>query len=120
MSHRLPTPALALLLAVIASFSAPLAAQQAVQPAAQQLDASPPTQRLNLSLPRDAAWSSPFRPGSQGAEHVQASTGVLPDFAASQSGVGQRGRQPYGTGYEARQRGSGDQSGGGRGMGRGR
>ncbi len=106
MSHRLRLPTLTLLLAL----SAPIGAQQADERLAAQPE---PVRPLNLSLPRDAVWPSPVRPELSVGERVSRDSGALPDFSAD---TGRRDRQPYGTGYEARQRGGG----GGRGMGRGR
>jgi len=83
------------------------------------------TKPLNLSLPRDAVWSTTTRTLAAGEEARGYRDNTLPDLG---SVAGQRGRMPYGSGYEARQRGmtgagSGSQSGAGagrRGMGRGR
>jgi hypothetical protein len=116
--RRLPNPTLLLLLAL----SAPISAQQAEDP---------PRRPLNLSLPRDAVWSSPLRPDVQPAEPARGDAPGLPDLG-SRPGAG--GRMPYGSGYEARQRGGagdgsgqhgagsgggGRQGGAGHGMGRG-
>ncbi len=83
------------------------------------------TKPLNLSLPRDAVWSTTTRTPAAGEEARGNRENGLPDLGSI---AGQRGRMPYGSGYEARQRGmtgagSGSQSGAGagrRGMGRGR
>lgn len=131
MSHRFHTPTLLLLL----TLSAPASWAQT---AAESAAASPePSRPLNLSLPRDAVWSSTVRSDPPAAERPHGDASALPDMGARASrGQGQRGRMPYGSGYEARQgdssgggsgqagtgggRGSGGGSGGGRGMGRGR
>ena len=129
MTYRFHTPTLLLLL----TLSAPASWAQT---AAESAAASPePSRPLNLSLPRDAVWSSTVRSDPPAAERPQGDASALPDMGARASGgPGQRGRMPYGSGYEARQgdssgggsgpagagggRGSG--GGGGRGMGRGR
>jgi uncharacterized membrane protein YgcG len=133
MTHRFHTPTLLLLL----TLSAPASWAQT---AAESAAASPePSRPLNLSLPRDAVWSSTVRSDPPAAERPQGDASALPDPGArANGGQGQRGRMPYGSGYEARQRdpsgggsgqagagggrgsGSGGGSGGGRGMGRGR
>ena len=85
---------------------------------------------LNLSLPRDVHWSSPVRPDLAAPERSRSDSVSLPDPGAGATS-GQRGRMPYGTGYESRQRNnSGGESGsaagrshdqgGGKGMGRSR
>jgi hypothetical protein len=96
---------------------------------AQAQDAAPAseigTKPLNLSLPRDVGWSATTRTPAAGKEARGNRDNGLPDLG---SVAGQRGRMPYGSGYEARQRGmtgagSGSQSGAGagrRGMGMGR
>jgi hypothetical protein len=90
-------------------------------------DANPPTRPLNLSLPRDVLWSSTIRyevlPVPRGREVAN-----LPDLGSRPGASAARGHLPYGSGYEARQVGSGtgnagmaSGSGHGRGgMGRGR
>lgn len=76
---------------------------------------------LDLSLPRDAVWTTPVRPELSGRELIQSDPRALPDIdAANGSAGGRRGGQPYGTGYEARQRGGGGADGQPRGKGRGR
>lgn len=127
MSYRLHSQTTLLLLL---SLAAP--ASWAQTAAESDVTARP----LNLSLPRDAVWSSTVRPDPVAAERSHGAAAGLPDFdARSNGGQGQRGRMPYGSGYEARQRdasGSGSSQagsgggrggsggGGGRGMGRGR
>jgi len=129
MSYRFHTPTLLLLL----TLSAPASWAQT---AAESTAASPePGRPLNLSLPRDAVWSSTVRSDLPAAERPRGDASALPDMGArANGGQGQRGRMPYGSGYEARQRdssgggssqagaggGRGSGSGGGRGMGRGR
>jgi hypothetical protein len=114
MSHRCHLRTLLLLLTLSASATW---AQTAAEPAAT-------ARPLNLSLPRDAVWSSTVRSGPVAAERSHGDASGLPDFAGTNGGQGQRGRMPYGSGYEARQRdasgGGSGRSGGGRGMGRGR
>jgi len=128
MSYRFHSQTTLLLLLTLA---APATwAQTAVEP-----DAT--ARPLNLSLPRDAVWSSTVRPDPVAAERSHGDASALPEMGArSNGGPGQRGRMPYGSGYEARQRdasasGSGQAGsgggrggsgggGGGRGMGRGR
>lgn len=124
MSYRLHSQTTLLLLLTLA---APASwAQTAVEP-----DAT--ARPLNLSLPRDAVWSSTVRSDPPAAERPHGDAAGLPDFGARPNGgQGQRGRMPYGSGYEARQRdasgggtagsggGRGSGGGGGRGMGRGR
>lgn len=119
MPHRLRIPSLMLLLAL----ATPIGAQEAEE---QAVPAPPPARPLNLSLPREAVWPSPVRPEMSGGERAQTDAAALPDFSA---GPGRRDRQPYGTGYEARQRGGGSSNssssgggsgGSGRGRGRGR
>jgi hypothetical protein len=115
MSPRLFTAAFLLSLSVLAT------AQEAAAP-----EISRP---LNLSLPRDAAWSSPVRPERTTLDGLHVNPIGLPDMGVATTG--RAGRMPYGTGYEARQRnrtesGSGNASemgrghGGGGRMGRGR
>lgn len=113
MSLRLLTPVFLLTVALSAQ------AQEAVPATGTG------TKPLNLSLPRDAVWSSTTR-SSADSDVGQGNRGNgLPDLGGS---TGQRGRMPYGSGYEARQRGMADSargsqagSGGGpRGMGMGR
>jgi hypothetical protein len=102
------------------------------QTASEQASASPQAARpLNLSLPRDAVWSAPVRPDAMTAGRSHGDASGLPDLGVRpDGGQGQRGRMPYGSGYEARQRDAaggdgqagagGGRGGGGRGMGRGR
>ena len=130
MSYRCHYPTLLLLL----TLSAPASWAQT---AAESAAASPePSRPLNLSLPRDAVWSSTVRSDLPAAERPRGDASALPDMGArANGGQGQRGRMPYGSGYEARQRdpsgvgsgqgvgqggGQGGGSGGGRGMGGGR
>ena len=90
------------------------------------------TRPLNLSLPRDAVWSATTRSAAVGDELRGNQSNGLPDLGSPPA---QRGRMPYGAGYEARQRGqsstgnssagntagaTGGQRGRGMGMGRGR
>lgn len=123
MSYRFHSQTLLLLLT--------LAAPATWAQTAAESDAT--ARPLNLSLPRDAVWSSTVRPDPVAAERSHGAAAGLPDFGARSNG-GQRGRMPYGSGYEARQRdasgsgsgqaGSGGErgsgGGGGRGMGRSR
>lgn len=79
------------------------------------------TPPLNLTLPRDAVWSGAT--GSEaGAVRRNQQSIHLPDPAAGRGTVDRGNRLPYGSGYEARQRGNaGDQgmASSGRGHGRG-
>lgn len=87
---------------------------------AETEESSLPSRPLNLSLPRDAAWMPTVRndiaqmPG--GREATQ-----LPDLGGRPRHIDGQGHLPYGSGYEARQRGLSPGGGFGRGgMGRGR
>jgi hypothetical protein len=94
---------------------------------AQEPASTAATRPLKLALPHDAIWSSTVRPDPASSDLRNSSASDLPDLGSRTS---QRGRMPYGSGYEARQRStsrsdSGKASGmgggqGGRGMGRGR
>lgn len=80
---------------------------------------------LNLSLPQDDALSSPWSTSTSAnetaktnlpsAEHVQSGSRET-GCNCQRTGRDERGGLPYGTGFEARQRGGA----GSRGMGRGR
>jgi hypothetical protein len=110
MSPRLVTAAFLLSLSVSAM--------------AQEAGTTEVSRPLNLSLPRDAAWSSPVRPERATSDGLQGNAMGLPDMGAG-STTGRAGRMPYGTGYEARQRnrtesGFGNSSEVGRGHGGGR
>lgn len=76
---------------------------------------------LNLTLPRDAVWSGANRTEAGLSSRDQQGM-HLPDPGASQRASGHANRLPYGSGYEARQRGYASDQGmtsGGRGQGRG-
>lgn len=115
MPPRFPTLLLLMTLSAPAAWAQTAAAPEAARP-------------LNLSLPRDAVWSSTVRPDAGAGERSPGAAFDLPDPGARPNGgAGQRGRMPYGSGYEARQReaaGGGQagagRGGGGHGMGRAR
>jgi hypothetical protein len=115
MSHRIATAI------VVLSLSASVMAQETTTTASRP---------LNLSLPRDAQWSSTVRQDRPALDGAGSGAIGLPDIGA-RSATGRSGRMPYGTGYEARQRNSdpgtssngaetGRGHGGGGRMGRGR
>ena len=87
-----------------------------------------PSRPLNLSLPKDAVWSGMVRSETLVSRSGREGTS-LPDLGGRMGNAEARGRLPYGSGYEARQRESGadhvgmnagSQGQGRGGMGRGR
>jgi hypothetical protein len=118
-----------LFLVTVLGLSAPLAAQQTGTAVAGETNSKP----LNLSLPREAATSPDSTPRQDSTLHDNQRTPAQPVDANDKATTERRQNEtrsqrldaPYGTGFEARQRGLGGRGfgggfGGGRGMGRGR
>jgi hypothetical protein len=111
-------------LAIAIGLSAPLAAQQAATTAERRAPGQKP---LNLSLPREAVFpsNSMTRQDPQLRDNVRAPSQSTTENAKALADETWEQRQerlsnaPYGTGFEARQRGFGGGSGSGSGGGAG-